>query len=78
MIKGRYVATVTIDFSYPDDWIKGSSIDILKKWLSTDADANLRRIIEGKCSSNYDIVDVQRQYSDLYHVPDDEMEDEHD
>ena len=42
MIKGRYVATVTIDFNYPDDWIKGCSIgysiDKWKKWLSTDAD----------------------------------------
>ena len=78
MIKGQYVATVTIDFNYPDDCIKGLSIDKLKKWLSTYADANLRRIIEDKCSSYYDIVDVQQQYADLYHVPDDEMEDEHD
>lgn len=76
MIKGRYVATVTIDFNYPDDWIKGLSIDKWKKWLSTDADANLRRIIEDKCSSDYDVVDVQRQYADLYHVPD-ETEDEY-
>lgn len=81
MIKGRYVATVTIDYNYPDDWTKGYSIDYsidkLKKWLITDADANLRRIIEDKCSSDYDVVDVQRQYADLYHVPD-ETEDEHD
>ncbi len=78
MIKGRYVATVTIDFNYPDDWIKGLSIDKWKKWLSTDADANLRRIIEDKCSSDYDVVDVRRQYADLYHVPDDETEDGND
>ena len=77
MIKGRYVATVTIDFNYPDDWTKGLSVDKWKKWLSTDADANLRRIIEDKCSSDYDAVDVQRQYADLYHVPDDETEDEY-
>ena len=78
MIKGRYVATVMIDFNYPDDWIKGHSIDKWKKCLSTDADANLRRIIEDKCSSDYDAVDVQQQYADLYYVPDDETEDEHD
>lgn len=75
MIKGRYVATVTIDFNYPEDWTNGLSIDKWKKWLSTDADAKLRRVIEDKCSSDYDIVDVQRQYADLYHVPD-ETEDE--
>lgn len=78
MIKGRYVATVTIDFNYPDDWAEnGSQFEKLKKWLNTNADDNLRKIIEDGCSSDYDVVDVQRQYADLYHVPD-ETEDEHD
>lgn len=78
MIKGRYVATVTIDFNYPDDWARGSQFDKLKKWLNTNADDNLRKIIEDGCSSDYDVVDVQRQYADLYRVTEDEMEDEHD
>lgn len=78
MIKGRYVATVTIDFRYPDNVTKGLPLDELKKRLIINADNTLRRIVEDGCNSDRETVDVQRQYADLYHVPDDEMEDEYD
>ena len=78
MIKGRYVATVTIDFNYTDDLLEKFTFEDIKKRLIISTENSLQRIIEDKCSSDYDAVDVQRQYADLYHVPDDEMEDEHD
>lgn len=78
MIKGRYVATVTIDFNYPDVFTRGLTLDEIKKRLIINADSTLRRVIEDECSSDYELVDVQRQYADLYHVPDDETEDEYD
>lgn len=74
MIKGRYVAMVTIDFRFPDD-LKCPSLEEMKKRLIINADSTLQRIIEDECSSDFETVDVQRQYADLYHVPD-EMEDE--
>lgn len=74
MIKGRYVATVTIDFRVPDD-LKCPSLEEMKKRLIINADSTLQRIIEDECSSDFETVDVQRQYADLYHVPND-MEDE--
>lgn len=76
MIKGRYVATVTIDFNYPDDLLEKFTFKDIKKRLIFNTENSLRMIIEDECSSDYDIVDVQRQYADLYHVPDDEMEGE--
>lgn len=78
MIKGRYVATVTIDFRYPDDLLEKFTFEDIKKRLIFNTENSLRMIIEDECSSDYDIVDVRRQYADLYHVPEDEMEDEHD
>lgn len=78
MIKGRYVATVTIDFRYPDDLLEKFTFEDIKKRLIISTENSLRMIIEDECSSDYDIVDVQRQYADLYHVPDDETEDKHD
>ena len=77
MIKGRYVATVTIDFNYPDDCIKGLPLDELKKRLIVNADNTLRRIVENGCDPDHETVDIQQQYADLYHVPDDETEDEY-
>lgn len=74
MIKGRYVATVTIDLRYPDDFARGLPLDEMKKRLIANADNTMRKIIEDKCSSDCETVDVQRQYADLYRVPDDEME----
>lgn len=76
MIKGRYVAMVTIDFRFPDD-LKCASLEEMKKNLIINADTVLKSIIEDECDcKNVDIhIDVQRQYADLYHVPD-EMEDE--
>lgn len=74
MIKGRYVAMVTIDFRFPDD-LKCPSLEEMKKRLIINADSTLQRIIEDECGSDFETVDVQRQYADLYHVPD-EMEDE--
>lgn len=78
MIKGRYVATVTIDFCYPDNVTRGLQLDEMKKRLIANADNTMRKIIKDGCGSDCEIVDVQRQYADLYHVPEDEMEDEHD
>lgn len=75
MIKGRYVATVTIDFNYPDDLLEKFTFEDIKKRLIFNTENSLRMIIEDECSSDYDIVDVQRQYADLYIVTD-EMEDE--
>ena len=75
MIKGRYVATVTINFRYPDDLLEKFTFEDIKKRLIISTENSLRMIIEDACSSDYDIVDVQRQYADLYQVPD-EMEDE--
>lgn len=75
MIKGRYVATLTIDFNYPDDLLEKFTFEDIKKRLIFNTENSLRTIIEDECSSDYDIVDVQRQYADLYHVPD-ETEDE--
>lgn len=77
MIKGRYVATVTIDFNYPDDLLEKFTFEDIKKRLIISTENSLRMIIEDVCSSDYDVVDVQRQYADLYQVPD-ETEDEHD
>ena len=77
MIKGRYVATVTIDFRYPDNVTKGLPLDELKKRLIVNADNTLRRIVENGCNSDRETVDIQRQYAYLYHVPDDETEDEY-
>lgn len=77
MIKGRYVATVTIDFRYPDNVTKGLPLDELKKRLIVNADNTLRRIVENGCNSDRETVDIQQQYADLYHVPDDETEDEY-
>lgn len=74
MIKGKYVATVTIDFRFPDD-LKCPSLEEMKKRLIINADSTLQRIIEDECSFDFETVDIQRQYADLYHVPD-EMEDE--
>ncbi len=76
MIKGRYVATVTIDFNYPDDLLEKFTFEDIKKRLIANADNTMRKIIEDECSSDCETVDVQRQYADLYHVPEDEMEDE--
>ena len=76
MIKGRYVATVTIDFNYPDDLLEKFTFEDIKKRLIFNTENSLRMIIEDECSSDYDIVDVRRQYADLYHVPD-ETEDEY-
>lgn len=76
MIKGRYVATVTIDFNLPDDLANGLPIDELKKRLIVNADNTLRRIVEDGCDSDRETVDIQQQYADLYIVTD-EMEDEH-
>lgn len=42
--------------------------------LIINADSTLQRIIEDECGSDFETVDVQRQYADLYHAPD-EMED---
>ena len=78
MIKGRYVAMVTIDFNYPDDLLEKFTFEDIKKRLIFNTENSLRMIIEDECSSDYDIVDVQRQYADLYRVPEDEMEDKHD
>lgn len=78
MIKGRYVATVTIDFKYPSDLLEKFTFEDIKKRLIINTENSLRMIIEDVCSSDYDIVDVQRQYADLYHVADDETEDEND
>ena len=78
MIKGRYVATVTIDFRFPDNATRGLPLDELKKRLIVNADNTLRRIVEDGCNSDRETVYVQKQYADLYHIPDDEMEDEHD
>lgn len=75
MIKGRYVATVTINFRYPDDLLEKFTFEDIKKRLIISTENSLRMIIEDACSSDYDIVDVQRQYADLYQVPD-ETEDE--
>lgn len=75
MIKGRYVATVTIDFHIPDD-LKTPPLEEMKKRLIINADSTLQRIIEDECGSDFETVDVQRQYADLYHVADDETEDE--
>lgn len=74
MIKGRYVATVTINFRYPDDFARGLPLDEMKKRLIINADSALQRVIEDECDPEYETVDVQRQYADLYHVP--ETEDE--
>lgn len=76
MLKGRYVATVTIDFNYPDDLLEKFTFEDIKKRLIFNTENSLRMIIEDECSSDYDIVDVRRQYADLYHVPD-ETEDEY-
>lgn len=75
MIKGRYVATLTIDFNYPDDLLEKFTFEDIKKRLIFNTENSLRTIIEDECSSDYDIVDVRRQYADLYIVTD-EMEDE--
>nr|DAP80435.1 MAG TPA: hypothetical protein [Caudoviricetes sp.] len=75
MIKGRYVAMVTIDFHFPDE-LASAPLDELKKRLIINADSTLRRVIEDECSLDYDIVDVQQQYADLYRVPDDDTEDD--
>lgn len=76
MIKGRYVATVTIDFNYPDDLLEKFTFEDIKKRLIVNADNTLRRIVENGCNSDRETVDIQQQYVDLYHVPDDETEDE--
>lgn len=77
MIKGRYVATVTIDFHIPDG-LNIPPLEEMKKRLIINADSALQRVIEDECDPEYETVDIQRQYADLYHVPEDEMEDEHD
>ena len=77
MIKGRYVATVTIDFHIPDALTKEIPIDELKKRLIVNADNTLRSIVEDGCNSDRETVDIQMQYADLYHVADDETEDEY-
>ena len=77
MIKGRYVATVTIDFRFPDD-LKCPSLEEMKKRLIANADNIMREIVEDRCGSDCETVHIQQWYADLYHVPDDEMEDEHD
>lgn len=75
MIKGRYVVMVTIDFNYPDELLEKFAFEDIKKRLIINTENSLRKIIEDECSSDYDIVDVQRQYADLYIVTD-ETEDE--
>ncbi len=75
MIKGRYVATVTIDFHIPDG-LNIQPLEEMKKRLIINADSTLQRVIEDECDPEYETVDIQRQYADLYRVPDDEMEDE--
>lgn len=75
MIKGKYVAMVTIDFRFPDD-LKCPSLEEMKKRLIINADSTLQRIIEDECSSDFETVDVQRQYADLYHVPDENADEQ--
>ena len=74
MIKGRYVATVTIDFHIPGNLKTVFPMNAAKKYLINDYAEVIKKIIEDRCES-YQSVDVQRQYADLYHVPND-MEDE--
>ena len=77
MIKGRYVATVTIDLRYPDDFAKGLPLDEMKKRLIANADNIMREIVEDRCGSDCETVHIQQWYADLYHVADDETEDEY-
>ncbi len=77
MIKGRYVATVTIDLRYPDDFARGLPLDEMKKRLIANADNIMREIVEDGCGSDCETVHIQQQYADLYHVADDETEDEY-
>lgn len=77
MIKGRYVATVTIDFHVPDELEAKFHMNEAKNVLINEYAAEMKMIIEDRCDLRYQSVDVQRQYADLYHVPDDETEDEY-
>ena len=76
MIKGRYVAMVTIDFRFPDNATRGLPLDEIKKRMIFNADNTLRRIVENGCNSDRENVYIQQQYADLYHVADDETKDE--
>ena len=49
MIKGRYVATVTIDLRYPDDFARGLPLDEMKKRLIANADNIMREIGRASC-----------------------------
>lgn len=77
MIKGRYVATVTIDLRYPDDFAMGLPLDEMKKRLIANADNIMRKIVEDGFGSDCETVHIQQWYADLYHVADDETEDEY-
>ena len=74
MIKGKYVATVTIDFNYLDDLLEKFTFEDIKKRMIIYTENSLRTIIEDECGSDFETVDVQRQYADLYHVPDENAE----
>lgn len=75
MIKGKYVTTVTIDFRFSDN-LKCASLEEIKKNLIANADTVLKSILEDECNcKNIDTyIDVQQQYADLYHVPDENAE----
>ena len=75
MIKGRYVATVTIDFHMPGNLENVFPMEAAKKYLINDYAEVIKEIIEDRCDTSYQSVDVHQQYADLYHVPND-MEDE--
>lgn len=77
MIKGKYVTTVTIDFSFSDN-LGCAPLEEMKKNLINNTDAILKSIIEDECCYDRKTVDahvdLQQQYADLYHVPDENAE----
>lgn len=65
MIKGRYVGTITIDFSVDENTNGLLPFDRLQKSVKEELSGVIKKIIEEEVS-DIGVVTVEQQFADLY------------
>lgn len=71
MIKGKYVATVVIDFNIREDDMTLKPFDEIRDAARNDLTPNIQELLQGAFRRDGKVT-VSQQYADVYQVKEDE------
>lgn len=73
-IKGRYVAIITIDFDYEQEKDMLPFEDVKNRIMGTEFTKMIKEVVVGEVVEEYGMVNVAKQYADLYKVEEGDTE----